>query len=254
MYAVSTSSACTVCWGVGSVKLGKHPRHSVERQERQVLHATMDCKDRQRLASSRLERLMEVGRHHCRKERVSCCFGSEKQSSMMGANPSEEFRHTYPYPALFPLNSSPSPSISTPSFLLKTSLIVERSSGTLLQQDYRKIHRQEQVTGRLAIVLSQSLPNRAKSPKLHQPQSPNLQPLPSRSQPPTATASQASAQLLALSWYHQDQTSHGNKAAALIQHRPALVAISDPNSHNHPLLRPITVSRPPPKAVSKHLI
>ena len=193
---------------------------------------------------------MEVGKRRCRKERVSRYSDMEKQTKMDGASPSEEFRHSPPRPTSFPPNSSPSPSTSTPPFLFKTSLTVKTSSGTLLLQDYRKTHRQEQALGGLVVVLRQSLQIQAKTPNFHQPQPPNLHPPPSRPPIPKTSVLQAPAELLALSWYYQDQTSHRSKETPLIQHRPASVAISDPHSHDHPLSRPVALSQPPPKAVS----
>ena len=197
---------------------------------------------------------MKVGKHRCRNDRVFRCSEMENQTSMDGTSPSEEYRHTPPHPTSFPPNSSPSPSTSPPPFLFKTSLIVKTSSGTLLLQDHRKIHRQEQASGGLAVVLRQSLQNQAKTPNFHQLQPSNLQPPPSRPPLPTTAVSQAPAQLLALSWYYQDQTSHRSKETALIQHRPASVAIFDLNPHDHPLLRSVAATSPPPKAVSNHPI
>lgn len=170
---------------------------------------------------------------------------------MDGAHPNENVRRT-PRPNSYPPNFSPSPSPSTPHFPSKTSLIVKTSSGSLILQDYRKIHYQQQSLGRLEAVFRQSLQNKASHPDFHQPQPPNLQPPPLRSPLPLVTVLQAPVHLLPLSQHSQDQTGHWKKEIAPTQHCPAAIAISDAHFHDPPLLRPDSACRSPPKAVSYH--
>ncbi len=176
---------------------------------------------------------------------------------MDGACPSEDVGHSedvaqiLPRPTPYPPNSTPSP--STPPFPFSTSLIVKTSTGSLILQDYRKIHHQEQALGSFAAVFRRSLQNQARTSAFHQAQPPNLQSSPSPPPPlPTITVSQAPRQLHTHSQHSQDQTSHRKKNTAVIQRHRRLIAISDSGFQNQPLLRPLTAPRSATKAVSHH--
>ena len=103
-------------------------------------------------------------------------------------------------------------------------------------------------------MLRQSLQNKASNTDLHQPQPPNLRPPPSPSALPIIAVSLVSIQVPPPCQHRQDQTAHRKKKTAVIEHRPGLVAVSDPPVHDQPLLRPTTASRSASNAVSTHTL